>query len=250
MHAMTPPSCHAPIALWMPPGPGSVDGHAGALTAQLRSLGADVATGSTPPAHVDAALRAAGARGFDPARLCHHHRERWPAMPLLLLGRFPTEADRIVALESGADDCLGPECSPRELLARVRALRRRLAAAHGRGDTRAGVVDPADRPAPAVRVGAWLYCRAQRSLTDGQRHAGLSSVEVGLLDALTATPGRAVDRRALLHRWVREGQSVTLRAVDTAVMRLRRRVEPEPARPRWILTVRGQGYCYVPADAG
>lgn len=222
----------------------------------LRGLGADVAVGDTPPTRADAALLSTMAHGADPAALCRHHRNHWPHLPLLLLGRFPTEADRIVALESGADDCLGPDCTPRELLARVRALRRRLASvtSQRRSDAMAiatndsGAALPA---APLLPIGRWLYCRAQRCLTDrngAHRHSGLSSVEIGLLDALTATPGRAVDRHVLRHQWAREGRSSTLRAVDTAVMRLRRRVEPDPAQPRWILTVRGQGYCYVHAD--
>lgn len=226
---------------------------------QLRSLGADVAVGDSPPLRADAALLSTAAHGADPAALCRQHRDQWPHLPLLLLGRFPSEADRIVALESGADDCLGQECTPRELLARVRALRRRLAAvsehkraaAMGPSANDGGSAGPATHAAPVVPVGRWLYSRAQRCLTDRDgvtRYSGLSGVEIGLLDALTATPGRVVDRHALLRQWARKGPSTTLRAVDTAVMRLRRRVEPDPSQPRWILTVRGQGYCYVHAD--
>lgn len=238
------------------PRPARCDRWNAAWVEHLRGLGADVAMGDTPPTRADAALLSITAHGADAAALCRHHRDHWPHLPLLLLGRFPSEADRIVALESGADDCLGPDCTPRELLARVRAMRRRLAAASPGRLTDAMAVVTNDGggtlpAAPLLPIGRWLYCRAQRCLTDrdgARRHSGLSNVEIGLLDALTATPGCAVDRHALLRQWGRAGPSTTLRAVDTAVMRLRHRVEPDPAQPRWILTVRGQGYCYVHAD--
>lgn len=253
--AMDTPISAARVTLWMPPSawPSHRDRWRQPWVDHLRSLGADVAEGGAPPLRADAALRSTAARGPDPAALCRQHRDLWPALPLLLLGRFPTEADRIVALESGADECLGPDCTPRELLARVRAMRRRLAAAARGGLPRAGCDGSVAGATAAteVRIGDWLYRPAQRCLAarnGGGHHAPLSPVDAGLLDALTRSPGQVVARQALLHRWVGTGQQATLRAVDTAVMRLRRRVEPDPAHPRWILSVRGQGYCYVRAD--
>lgn len=224
---------HVP-SFWLSLAPGP---RRAALADGLRRLGAPVV--DRPHAGFDLALAEAGPPGPDAVRACAIHRAAHGDMPLIVIAAFAAEADRVLALESGADDCVGPECSPRELLARARAVLRRV--------RRSRETVPAEpMPSEPVTVGAWAYCPLSRSLRRGDEQRTLSAVEYGLLAALTEQPGRTLARAQILARWQPQPDAVALRAVDTAVMRLRRVIETDPARPRLIRTVRGRGYCFVP----
>ena len=150
-------------------------------------------------------------------------------VPIIMLTARSDEADRVVGLELGADDYLVKPFSPRELLARVRAVLRRSAAAATGGE----------RP---VTVGELVIDRARRTVTVAGRAVGLTASEFDLLATLAASPGRVFTRNQLLE--VIHGVAVDAggRAIDAHVKNLRRKVEDDHHRPRRILTVHGVGY--------
>ncbi len=121
------------------------------------------------------------------------------------------------------------------MLARVRAVLRR-----GAG------LPPLQRPRGVVRIGEHCFDAAARSLQCGAQRRVLGAVEYGLLAELAGNPKVALSRERLLAASHGQQPAVSARAVDAAVLRLRRLVEPDPARPRYIRTVRGRGYMFVP----
>lgn len=153
--------------------------------------------------------------------------------PILMLTARREESDKVLGLDSGADDYLTKPFGVRELMARVRALLRRAAsplAASGSSDGAPIAykhihVDPARRQ---VRV--------------GNRDVDLTSNEFQLLSALLASPGIVFSREVLLARVWKNQTFVTVRSVDTLVKRLRKKIEADPAEPEIILTVWGTGY--------
>lgn len=155
-------------------------------------------------------------------------------LPLLMLSAQADAADRIVGLESGADDFLAKPCHPRELLARVNALLRR-----------AQLDDPAER---RMRFGRLeIDLNEQRVRVDGFACA-LTAREFALLALLARHAGRAQTREQIMtaltgHAWRGEDRSI-----DVHVSRLRRAIEVDPVRPRHILTVRGVGYALSRAN--
>jgi two-component system, OmpR family, phosphate regulon response regulator OmpR len=177
-----------------------------------------------------------GLPGMSGLDACVKLRADGDRVPIILLTARSEEVDRIVGLEMGADDYLGKPFSARELLARVRALMRRAITIPGA---------PLDERAP-VRVGEFVFLPAARSLQRGAEVRVLNTVEYALLAELVANPGIPISRERLLAVSHTRGESFLLRTVDTAVMRLRRLLEPDPARPRYIQTVRGHGYMFVP----
>jgi DNA-binding response OmpR family regulator len=154
-------------------------------------------------------------------------------VPILMLTARREESDKVVGLESGADDYLTKPFGVRELVARVRALLRRrpLASFPGAVDAQRAIthrnieIDPARR---RVQVGG--------------REAGLTSHEFALLYLLLSNPGIVFSREALLSRIWKEDTFVTVRSVDTLVKRLRKKIEDDPANPSIVLTVWGAGY--------
>jgi two-component system alkaline phosphatase synthesis response regulator PhoP len=154
-------------------------------------------------------------------------------VPILMLTARREESDKVVGLESGADDYLTKPFGVRELVARVRALLRRrpLVSAAGEDDVQRPIsyrqieVDPSRR---RVRVNT--------------RDVDLTSHEFALLYVLLSSPGIVFSREALLARVWKEETFVTVRSVDTLVKRLRKKIEDDPAQPRVVLTVWGSGY--------
>jgi two-component system, OmpR family, phosphate regulon response regulator OmpR len=180
-----------------------------------------------------------GLPGMSGLDACTRLRAEGDRVPIVLLTARSEEIDRIVGLEMGADDYLGKPFSARELLARVRAVLRRADAPPGvpRGE------------APPVRIGAFMFAPASRSLhrlEDTSDVRMLSTVEYSLLAELVANPRVPISRERLLAAAHGRADAVLLRTVDVAVMRLRKLVEPDPAEPRYIQTVRGLGYMFVP----
>jgi DNA-binding response OmpR family regulator len=154
------------------------------------------------------------------------------ATPILMLTARREESDKVLGLDSGADDYLTKPFGVRELMARVRALLRRGArpAAEEAGPPKPIVykhiaVDPARR---SVRVGA--------------RDVELTTNEFQLLTVLLSSPGIVFSREALLNRVWKDQTFVTVRSVDTLVKRLRKKIEEDPASPSVVLTVWGAGY--------
>jgi two-component system OmpR family response regulator len=163
------------------------------------------------------------------------------AIPIIMLTGRRDEADRVMGLELGADDYLTKPFSPRELLARIRAvLRRRRAEVHqGRPE---GV--------RAYRFDGWELNLNTRKLTapDG-RAVGLSRGDFGLLVVLLGAPHRILSRDQLLDLSRLHNDDVYNRSIDVQILRLRRKIEPDPGEPRYIRTERGIGYVFnVPVE--
>jgi DNA-binding response OmpR family regulator len=157
-------------------------------------------------------------------------------IPIIMLTGRREEADRVMGLELGADDYLTKPFSPRELLARIRTVLRRRQA-----EVRQG------RPEGirAYRFDGWELNLNTRRLTapDGGVVA-LSRADFGLLVVLLGAPQRILSRDQLLDLSRLHSDDVFNRAVDVQIMRLRRKIEPDPTAPRYIRTERGVGYVF------
>jgi two-component system phosphate regulon response regulator OmpR len=158
--------------------------------------------------------------------------------PILLLTARGEAEDRIDGLSAGADDYLAKPFDPRELLLRVATILRRtaapVAAAARMGAAAAGGV---------VRFGPFAFDPARRELRRDGEVVHLTTAELAMLEALAERPGDTVSREALGERG---GVMGSVRAVDTQMARLRRKLEDEPRQPRHLLTVRGEGYALRP----
>jgi len=220
------------------------------LAAYLRKQGFEVtamAKAEALLAHLsgqrpDLILMDIGLPGLNGLDACRKLRTDGIDVPLMLLTARNDEIDRVLGLEMGADDYLGKPFSTRELLARVRALLRR--AAHKAATTPVTSLR-ADTTAD-VRIGDQLFMTASRGLQRGGDMRILSTVEYAILAELVLNPNAAITRERLLEVSHPRVDDVMPRAVDAAIVRLRKALEPEPGRPRYIQTVRGHGYVFVP----
>ncbi|OGB91932.1 MAG: DNA-binding response regulator [candidate division NC10 bacterium RIFCSPLOWO2_02_FULL_66_22] len=169
--------------------------------------------------------------GLDGLELCRRLRGA-PAtrgIPVIMLTAKTEEVDRIVGLEMGADDYVPKPFSPRELVARVKAVLRRTAAPR----------EPSESP---VTVGDVCLDPARHEVTKGGQPVFLSAMEFRLLEFFLRHRGRVYSRTHLLdHVWGQD-RFVEPRTVDVHIRRLREKVEDDPQRPTLILTVRGVGY--------
>jgi DNA-binding response OmpR family regulator len=159
------------------------------------------------------------------------------AIPVVMLTGVRDEADRVMGLELGADDYVTKPFSPRELLARIRTVLRR---------TRNSPSDQArQREVRAYRFGDFeLNLRTRRLKRQDGRAVNLTNGEVNLLAALLAAPERIMTRDQLLEASRVHDNEVYDRAIDIQVLRLRRKIEADPAQPRYIVTERGVGYIF------
>jgi DNA-binding response OmpR family regulator len=180
-------------------------------------------------------IRMPGENGIELAQTL---RER-ASVPIVLLTGNAEEADRVMGLELGADDYVTKPFSPRELLARIRAVLRRYQA-------------PSDAPARddkrrAYRFAGWELNLRTRVLSapDG-RKLELSNSEFSLLAAFCSSAQRVLSRDQLMSMSRLHNAEVYDRTVDVQIVRLRRKVEADPARPQLIVTERGAGYIFVP----
>lgn len=159
--------------------------------------------------------------------------------------------DRIVGLEIGADDYVVKPYDLRELLARIRSLLRRLAVEPAPPAPSAGPAPGAATPAPAGRripFGPYVLDRDGRRLTDRDGTAiDLTPKEFDLLEILATRANRVLSRAQLVELGADEAEAgESDRRIDIRVTRLRRKIEARPDRPRFIRTVRGEGYVFVP----
>ena len=163
------------------------------------------------------------------------------AIPIIMLTGRSEEADRVMGLELGADDYLTKPFSPRELLARIRTVLRRR-----RAEVRQG------RPEGirAYRFDGWELNLNTRRLTGAEgRTVPLSNGEFSLLVVMLGAPQRILTRDQLLDLSRLHNDEVYNRSVDVQIMRLRRKIEKDPAQPRYIKTERGAGYLFgVPVE--
>jgi len=152
-------------------------------------------------------------------------------VPIIMLTARVDESDKLIGLELGADDYVTKPFSPKELVARVRAVFRRIDAAPERGDI--------------VRAGEVTLDKRRMQASVGTQSIDLTSTEFELLATLASQPGRVFTRAQLLDaiRGV-EAESFD-RAIDAHVKNVRRKLEPDPRNPRYVLTVHGVGYKFA-----
>jgi phosphate regulon transcriptional regulator PhoB len=151
-------------------------------------------------------------------------------LPILILTARGEEADRVVGLELGADDYVTKPFSPREFVARVKALLRRT--------------EPAAATEKLIDVGALRIDPAAYRVTRGGKQVPLSTLEFRLLYYLAARPNKVFSRDQLLDAVWGTDRFVTPRSVDVYVRRLREKIEENPQYPSYVKTIRGAGYLF------
>lgn len=173
--------------------------------------------------------------GGDGADACRRLREQGEDIPVVLLTARDETVDRIIGLEAGADDYLGKPFDPRELLARIEAVLRRKSGPSALTK---------DAPVP---FGPFIFHPVTRQLTREGEVVRLTGGEINLLEALVRNAGKPLSRERLL-ALARDDDAGERndRAIDIAILRLRRAIEDDPKQPRWIQTVWGIGYRFAP----
>ena len=156
-------------------------------------------------------------------------------VPILMLTAMVETKDRIAGLEKGVDDYLGKPFEPRELLLRIQSVLRR-------GRPPAAIAAPETQR--QVTFGPMQFDLELGELTDKGKRVALTDAEIALMRAFTGRIGEVLSRETLCRTI---GAAVNERAIDVQVTRLRRKIEPDPSFPRYLRTVRGQGYRLVDA---
>ncbi len=180
------------------------------------------------PGFVILDLMLPGVDGWD---LCREIR-KLSEVPILILTAREEEVDRIVGFSLGADDYVVKPFSPRELVERVKAILRRSSARRAAADER-------------LQQGPLVLEPAKHKVTLDGETVPLTPSEFTLLHALMAAPGRVFSRDDLLARLYRHGEAVVDRVIDVHIGKLRQKIEADPAKPRFIETVRGIGYRFA-----
>jgi DNA-binding response OmpR family regulator len=167
-------------------------------------------------------------------------------VPVIMLTATASPIDRVVGLELGADDYIAKPCELRELMARIRSVLRRSSPAR----TPAAAPEAAGAKAAKdqlVRFGTkWLDLAAQALRDDEGNEHPLTASEFGLLKVFAANPKRVLSRERLLELANARDSEAFDRAVDLRIMRIRRKIEPDPTKPAVIRTIRGGGYLFSP----
>ena len=209
-------------------------GIAFALDADLQSEGYGVTVATTG----DEALKVARAEAFDLVLLdvmlpgkdgfevCRELRRAAVRTPIIMLTAKAHEAEKVMGLELGADDYMTKPFSPRELRARIKAVLRRSA----------------DDAPEVFRFGDTEVDFARCEVRRGDKAVDLSALEFKLLTIFVRSRGRVLTREQLLDAAWGRGVALNDRVVDNHIVGLRRKLEPDPARPRFLLNIRGLGY--------
>ena len=175
-----------------------------------------------------------GLPGEDGFALARWLRERSARVGIIMVTAAADTVDRVVGLETGADDYIAKPFEPRELLARVKSVLRRATGA-------------APSTGPRVRMGRRVLDLEKRLLIDPDgREEPLTASEFDLLKVLAENPNRPLNRDWLLEAVAHRETEAFDRAIDLRITRLRRKIENDPAHPEAIRTVRGVGYMFVP----
>ena len=151
-------------------------------------------------------------------------------VPIIMLTARTTDQDKLMGLDIGADDYVTKPFSPKELVARVRAVLRRL---------------PGERGPEEIKSGELSMNFATHEAWLGDRQLNLTSVEFKLLGVLAKEPGRVFSRADLIEEALGYDFEGFDRTIDVHILNLRRKVEPNPSRPRYIKTVYGVGYTFI-----
>ncbi|MCT2401388.1 response regulator [Novosphingobium mangrovi (ex Huang et al. 2023)] len=176
--------------------------------------------------------------GEDGLAILRRLRGQGEQVPVIMLTARGDPVDRVLGLEMGADDYLGKPFLPRELVARVAALLRRIAPERGVSNDETAQIGPF-----AVNFSTMAVSRDGQALT-------LSSREFALFAALARSPGRPLSRAQLIDRALGRDAAVTDRAIDVQVARLRRAIGDDAADPRFVRTVWGVGYVLTTGQDG
>ena len=178
--------------------------------------------------------------GEDGLAACRRLRARGETRPIIMLTARDEPVDRVIGLEMGADDYVGKPFDPRELVARIEAVLRR----GGQGGQAAAAAP--DPRGGVFCFGDWSLDRGTRQLTRGGESVALTSGEFALLNALVSNASRPMKRERLLELTRGDESESFDRAIDVQIHRLRRLIEADPAHPRYLQTVWGVGYVFVP----
>jgi two-component system phosphate regulon response regulator OmpR len=179
--------------------------------------------------------------GEDGLSICRRLRGAGRSIPIIMLTAKGDDVDRIVGLELGADDYLAKPFNPRELVARIHAVLRRAPATEV-----PGAPAPEDQRVEFGRIRLDLGTRAMQR--DGQPVA-LTTAEFALLKVLVQHPRQPLSRDKLMELARGREYEVFDRSIDVQISRLRKLIEDDPAEPRYIQTVWGFGYVFVPDGA-
>jgi two-component system phosphate regulon response regulator OmpR len=182
----------------------------------------------------------------DGLSLARFLRERYD-IGIIMVTAAGNVVDRVVGLEVGADDYIAKPFDPRELLARIKSVMRRVrnGTSADVGSSAAGV----SNEGKCVAIGECTLDLAGHRLLDAQsREIALTSMEFDLLKVFTAHPNQVLSRDQLLNHTRNRDWQPFDRSIDIRIARLRRKIEADPDRPQLIRTVRNAGYMYVPAQ--
>ncbi len=174
-----------------------------------------------------------GMGGLDVARALRGDPATRP-LPIIMLTALVEETDRLIGLELGADDYISKPFSPRELVARIKAVLRRVEGDH--------------EATPVLRVGDLTIDTQRRSVRRSGAPVDLTATEFDLLVILARSPGRSFSRTQLIELAYDVNYAGFDRTVDAHIKNLRRKIEPDPRNPRYILTIYGVGYKFAESD--
>lgn len=172
--------------------------------------------------------------GTDGLTLCRRIRERWPRLPIIMLTARVEEVDRLLGLELGADDYICKPFSPREVVARVKAVLRRSQASEGHAI-------PGSEASLTLDEDGWRALAEDHDL-------GLTAVEFQLLKVMMGAPGRIFTRDQLMDHMYRDHRIVSERTVDSHVKKLRKKIADIWPEREIIRSVYGVGYKYQPEE--
>ena len=175
--------------------------------------------------------------GEDGLSICRRLRSTDNGIPIIMLTAKGDDVDRIIGLELGADDYLAKPFNPRELLARVKAVLRRK------------TVELPGAPSgeeKLIEFGEFKLNLATREMTKNGDQLTLTSGEFAVLKSLVTNPRQPLSRDKLMNLARGRDYSALERSIDVQVSRLRRMIEVDPAKPRYLQTVWGIGYVFVP----
>ncbi len=172
--------------------------------------------------------------GEDGLTLCRDLRQTLTT-PIMLLTAKGETGERIAGLEAGADDYLSKPFEPKELLLRINAILRRVPAA-----------EPAVVAPKVLDLGDVRYDIERGEMWQGDSQVRLTATEGQLMKIFSAQPSTPISRATLVEELSRSGSQTQERAVDVQITRLRRKIEADPKQPRYLQTVRGEGYMLAP----
>ncbi len=178
--------------------------------------------------------------GEDGLSICRRLRQQGNTIPIVMLTAKGDEVDRIIGLELGADDYLPKPFNPRELLARIKAVMRRQSQ---------DVPGAPTQQEEEITFGEFTLNLATREMHHNEEAISLTSGEFAVLKVLVNHPRESLSRDKLMNLARGRDYSALERSIDVQVSRLRRLIEKDPTNPRYIQTVWGLGYVFVPDGA-